>query len=219
LVYKWTKEGIVMVDRESPANPQTSAQLAVRGAFKKATQQWKTMTEAQIEAWNEYAKERSETEEITNRKYRLSGFNWFARFAARYFAVNPSATSAPTAPPASDFAGDTITITAEPAETAGGGITFTASAPNSTNVTTALLVQKLVNANRKPMPGGYRTKLYFKFVSGTLQKTISLPPGYYAVGYEFVNMATGQESSRVLLGKVGPVSLAVSTPKSAKKAA
>lgn len=216
LVYKWTKEGIQVVDRETPANPRTPAQLAVRAAFKKATQQWKTMTGAQVAAWNNYAFARTETEETTNKKFKLSGFNWFTKFAARYFAVNTSATSAPVAPPATDFAGDTITIAAAATS---GGIKFTASGANGSTVTTALLIQPLANANRKPQANGYRTKEYFKFVAGTLDRVVSLPPGYYAVGYEFVSTATGQESSRTLLGTFGPVTFMVSAPKAEKKAA
>ena len=216
LVYKWTKEGIQVVDRETPTNPKTAAQLAVRAAFKKATQQWKTMTGAQVLAWNNYALARTETEETTNKKFKLSGFNWFTKFAARYFAVNPGATSAPMAPPTSDFAGDTITITAAASS---GGSKFSASGANGSTVTTALLIQPLANANRKAMANGYRTKEYFKFVAGTLDRTVSLPPGYYAVGYEFVNTATGQESTRTLLGTYGPVTFMVSAPKADKKAA
>ena len=216
IVYKWTKEGIQIVDRETPTNPKTTAQLAVRAAFKKATQQWKTMTGAQVTVWNNYAFSRIETEETTNKKFKLSGFNWFTKFSARYFAVNPSATTAPTAPPATDFAGDTITITAVAAS---GGIKFTASAANGSTVTTALLIQPLANANRKPQANGYRTKEYFKFVAGTLDRIVTLPPGYYSVGYEFVSTATGQESSRTLLGTYGPVTFQVSESKTDKKAA
>lgn len=76
-----------------------------------------------------------------------------------------------------------------------------------------------MNSGRTPMPNAYRTKVHFKFASGSLSTTVPVAPGYYAVGYEFVSTATGQESPRVLLGKVGPVSLSVRTSKPAKKAA
>lgn len=215
-VYKWTKEGVILTDRELPTNPKTASQQAVRTAFKKATQQWKTLTAPQMQVWRDYAATRAETEETTGRKFELTGFNWFVKFAARYFAVNPSATSAPTTPPANDFNGDTITLSVTASS---GGVKFTASAANGTNITTALLVQRLANAGRTPQSGGYRTKAYFTFTSGSLNNTVPLPPGYYAVGYEFVNTQTGQESQRVLLGTVGPVSFAVQSGGGEKKKA
>lgn len=219
-VYRSTKNGTEFAVRPFVNNPQTPAQNDVRDAFSKVTKQWKSLTPAQVKLWNDYADARVETERITGSRTTRSGFNWFVAYGVRYLLVNPSQTAAPASPPTSDYAGDPITISAEPSEQAGGGIVFSASAANGANSTTALLVQRLRNANSKPGKQ-YRTIAHFKFVSGTLQTTVPLSPGYYAVGTQFVNTATGEETRFESLGIVGPVSLAVAghATSSKKKAA
>ena len=53
-------------------------------------------------------------------------------------------------------------------------VTFTATAPNATNVTTEFLLQPLANINRKPQKKGYRSKGLFTFVTGTLTHAITV---------------------------------------------
>ncbi len=203
VVYKSTRFGTEMAEFEAPTNPNTAAQQAVRNNFKKSTQQWRTLNVTQATAWRDYADELSIEEDITQKKYKSRGFNTFVRLAARWYAVNASGT-APTTPPATAFAGDTITVTAESENP--GVIDFTASAPNGTNITTALLLQKVSSAIADPVDGAYKIGKYFRFITGTLSTTVTVPPGYYAVGYQFVNTATGQVSPPVYLNIIGPVS-------------
>ncbi|RYG26440.1 hypothetical protein EON82_03335 [bacterium] len=89
------------------------------------------------------------------------------------------------------------------AATTAGKVTFTASAANSTNVTTELLLQPLKNANRKPSSRGYRIKAYNSFAAGTLTKDVTVPPGYYAAAYRFVSKTTGQSTPLVYLAVSG----------------
>ena len=214
-VYRITKYGTEIADRPTVNNPDTPAQNVIRNAFSKVTKQWKTLTTAQAAAWNAYAATRAETERASGVKATRSGFNWFVGFGTRYLTVNPLQNAAPTSPPATDFVGDAISIT--PAAQA-GGIKFTASAANASKTTTALLIQKLRNGNAKPGKQ-YLTKQHFQFTSGSLNTVVSLPPGVYSVGYQFVNIDTGQETDMVLLGTVGPVTFVVSGSESNKKAA
>lgn len=204
-VYRSTRNGTELADRPFVNNPQTPAQSTVRVAFSKVTKQWKSLTFAQAQAWNAYAAVRKEIEAISGVSTTRSGFNWFVAFGVRYLTVNPTQNTAPVNPPATDFLGDALTIT--PAAQA-GGIKFTASAANSTKTTTALLVQKLSNGNAKPGKQ-YRTKAHFQFTAGSLQTTVALTPGTYAVGIQYVNTDTGQETAFVNLGTVGPVTFAV----------
>lgn len=216
VVYKSTRFGTEMAEFEAPTNPNTSAQQAVRSSFTKATQQWRNLTTAQAAAWRAYASTRYISEEITNQRYHPTGFNAFVALAAKWFAVNPGQTTAPANPPTTSFAGDVITVTAAP--TAANTLTFTASAGNATNVTTALLIQRVSNANAEAIEGNYKNAQYFRFTSLALTRNVTVTPGYWAVGYQFVNTATGQTSSPVFLGIIGPVGFTMvtggtSTPK------
>lgn len=215
-VYRFTRNGTELADRPIVNNPDTPSQGSVRSAFTKVTRQWKSLTPAQSAAWNAYAEAIREMNPISGSTTSRSGFNWFVGFGTRYLLVNPDQTLAPTSPPATPFNGDALTITVT-AET--GALRFTASGPNSTKTTTALLVQRLRNANARPSKS-YRTKKHYTFQTGALQTTVPVTPGHYAVGYQYVDTESGQETQATLLGKVGPVTFAVAQGgKASKKAA
>lgn len=217
LSFSNTKEGTIMRERVTPKNPKSAAQVAVRSAFSKATKQWANLSTANITAWANYASSYSNTQETTDKEYKSAGFNAFVKLAAKWYAVNSTGT-APTNPPTSTFNGDNITITAT---AVAGGVKFNASAANSNGVTTALLIAKLGGKNRTANASQYREKAYFSFAAGSLTTTVSVPAGYVAAGYSFVNTATGQETAHVLLGNVGAVTYAVADggKSSSKKAA
>lgn len=218
IVYRSTKFGTEMAEFEAPSNPETPAQVAVRTAFTKSAKQWPTLTAAQVAAWNAYGKGQINEEEITEETYTSEGFNAFLKLASKWYAVN-STGSAPTTPPTTGFNGDNITVSAT--SEAAGTIQFSATAANGTNVTTALLVQKLKNPTNKPRKGAFKVAKYNKFTAGVgLSTTVSVAPGYYAVGYQFVNTATGQMTSPVFQAAViGPVGFTVSSSDTKKKAA
>ena len=201
LVFTNTKEGTVMRDRVTPTNPKTAAQTAVRTAFRKATKQWATLTPGQMAAWKTYASQHPRTNKTSDEEYIPSGFNWFTALAAKYFLMNPGATSAPTTPPTSNFGGDNLVITiSNPAGTA--NIQFSASAANSSGVTTELLLQPLASAGRSPQKNGYRSKGFKAFASGSLTQSYTVSIGYYAAAYRYVSTATGQELGTTFIGTV-----------------
>ncbi len=82
VVYKSTRFGTEMAEFEAPSNPRTTSQTAVRSAFTKSTQQWRTLTTSQAASWREYASTRYFEEEITTVRYRTTGFNAFVALAA-----------------------------------------------------------------------------------------------------------------------------------------
>ncbi len=162
-----------------------------------------------MQTWNAFAATITKTNPITGKTYSPTGFNEFVALTTKFLQVTPAGTI-PTTPPSRGFAGDAITILAT-APSASGAIRFTASGANSANVKTEFLIQPLKNSNRTPSAKCYRSKGFFGFVSGTLSKDIGLPQGSYAVGYRFVNAATGQETSPLYLAgvlNVTPIPLA-----------
>lgn len=194
-VFRKTKGGTVVSDHVIPDNPNTLAQQGVRNNFRRATTNFSTLSDAQVQAWNTFAG--NFTHRTKGGKLRAkSGINVYAGLVSKMLQVNPSATM-PTAPPSSAFTGDSITITAESETT--GTVTFTASAANASGITTELLLQPLRNSHRHPQPQGYRTKAFFTFTSGTLTKNVTVPAGYYAAAYRFVKTSTGQETGLFLL--------------------
>ncbi|HRI43113.1 MAG TPA: hypothetical protein PLL78_02745 [Fimbriimonadaceae bacterium] len=221
VVYKVTRFGTEMAEFEAPSNPNTPAQQTVRNNFRKSAQQWRTLTSPQAAAWRAYAATKHVEEEITTERYKPTGFNMFVKLAAKWFAVNPNQSTAPSNPPTSSFAGDTISLIAS--SEGAGTIEFTASGANAANMTTAILFQRVSGPNSVPVDGAYKIAKYFRFQSGSLSTTISVPPGYYAVGYQFVNTATGQTVTPVhlanLVGPVGFTMVSSGTSGKSKKAA
>lgn len=218
VVYRETRFGTEMAEFEAPSNPRTPAQQKVRSDFQKATTQWRTLTSTQVKQWKAYAATQLVTQKITTQLYKSMGFNAFVKLAAKWYAVNNTGT-APATPPAAPFTGDAISVSAN--SEAAGTILFTATAANATNVTTALLVQRVSGPNSDPVDEAYKVAKYNKFTAGVgLSTTVSVLPGYYAVGYQFVNTATGQTTSPVFQAAViGPVGFTVSSSDTKKKAA
>ncbi|HRF58866.1 MAG TPA: hypothetical protein PLH94_03000 [Fimbriimonadaceae bacterium] len=215
-VYRYTRNGTELSDRPFVNNPQTASQQSVRAAFSKATKGWRTLTTAQAAAWNAFASTILENDDISGNKTKRSGFNWYVALSSRFYLVNGIAGTAPTTPPTTAFLGDNLTFTVL---AGAGNMKITASAPNSAGTTTALLVQKLSSANGKAQKNAYRTKTHFAFASGSLQATLTLPPGVYSVATQYVNTATGQETALNVLGTFGPVTFMVMQGDTSKKKA
>jgi hypothetical protein len=146
----------------------------------------------------------AKTNPVNGKKRQPNAMNAFVELATKFLQVDPTGTI-PTTPPTSSFVGDNIGITA----TAGTGkITFEASAPNSADTTTELLLQPLAGPNRTPQKNAYRSKGFFQFVGGTLEHDVDAAPGYYAAAYRFVNKLTGQATKLEYLPVQG-VTLAI----------
>lgn len=193
VVFQKSKEGLIVRPRVRGTNPNTPAQVAVRTSLTRASQAFEALTLTQNLAWKSYAS--TIIRHSGAKSYSPTAINAFTELAAKFLQVNPSGTI-PLTPPATQFNGDTITITAS---ASAGKVTFTASAANATNVKTEFLLQPLKNINRKPSAKGYRSKGFFAFVVGTLTHDVTVPAGFYAAGYRFVNTLTGQATEPVYL--------------------
>ncbi len=208
-VFRETSEGTIVGPRVTPRNPRTPAQQAVRAAMTKASQSFQTLTQAQIKAWNKYALKGQVNNKTTHKPKTRSGINAYLELASKYYLVNGSGT-APATPPALPFVADDVTFTVT---ASAGTLTVTASGPNNAGVKTEFLIQELASPARKPQKGGYRTNSYHAFVAGTLDYDIEVDPGYYAVGYRFVNTATGQQTLTTYFTDIQQVALALSKKK------
>jgi len=207
VVFKKTKDGTIVTPRVTPSNPKTAAQVLVRGALTTSSRQWKNFATAQVTAWEAYAD--------SNAPDYDSGINAFMKLGIKAILANGGSGTAPTTPPTTAFTGDTIKVNV----TAGvGKLTFTANTANATGVATELLIQPLKSKNRKPSSGAYKSGAYVSFVTGTLSRDVIVPVGFYAAGYRFVNLATGQASNPVYLTLPGPVGLSLEDNSAGKKA-
>ncbi len=191
-----TKYGIQYKSNPVRTKPQSSAQLAQQARIKKAAAAFGSLTSAQNAAWQTYAQNHL-VKSKNGEDVAPSAYAAFAGLYTKFIQVNPNGTF-PASPPSVPFGGDSVVMSATGVD---GVITFTASKANTAGVTTELLIQPLRNVFRKPTPN-YTSKGFFTFVTGTLTKTLTVPAGAYSVAIRFVNSATGQEVSKVVLGSV-----------------
>lgn len=184
------------VKSNSPVrNPKTAAQQQVRQNLSRATEVFKTLTQAQFDQWKAYAQAHPRTDPVTGQTYVLAPSAIYNGLAAKLLQMNANATI-PATPPVSPFGGDGVTFQA----TAGAGkITFTASRANTLGVTTEILLQPLKSPFRTPSSSAYRTK-DFNVFGPVLTLDVNVPPGYYAAAYRFVRIATGQASDTIPIG-------------------
>jgi hypothetical protein len=211
-VFAKTRGGIVVRDRVIPANPKTSAQLLVRNNLSRSSKVYEGLSAARVRAWRKFGA-RMMVRTKGGKLRPKSGISAFNELATKFLQVNPAGTI-PLDPPVGSYSGDSITISATAAT---GKITFSASAPNSANTRTEILLQELPNANRKPQANEYRTRTFLYFNSASPQD-VTVDPGYYAVAYRFVNNLTGQMTEMTVL-PVQQVALALAPGSATKKAA
>jgi hypothetical protein len=87
----------------SPAQPRTTLQLAARALLSSYVASWKTITQAQRDAWDVYAADHLQTD-WTGTPLRLTGQNWYiscnvnASRMGGSAITSPPTTAAPTAP-------------------------------------------------------------------------------------------------------------------------
>lgn len=194
-VFAATKDGTVFKNRPTKNDPKSPAQVAQRARMKKVTGIYKGFTAAQATTWNNYGATLPPRTNKAGDKIRPSGIQAFAKLGTKFLAVTPAGT-VPTTPPATEFLGDTLTVTAAAAT---GKVTFTGSGGNANNVTTELLLQPLPSAARKPRSNAYRSQIFKVFATGSLNADVVAPAGYYSPAYRFVNTQTGQELAVVPL--------------------
>lgn len=189
-VFAETPSGTEVRTYTIPDNPDTPAQRKVRNDFTKYTAGWSALTSTQKAQWNTYAGNIKRRDKTTGKLVTPQARNIYGGLTTKFYQINATGT-APTTPPTSTFAGDSITLVAGMVS---GKFTFTASAANASGVKTELLLQKLASDDRTPTKDGYRTNQYVAFATGSLSVLLSdLAPGFYAPAYRFVKTATGQE--------------------------
>lgn len=160
----------------------------MRGVQTDTSQLFETMTDVEVQAWREYAATLPQKSNKTGLPIKKKAINAFCSLADRFLLMNPGGT-VPRVPPTTNFKGDTIGIQCT---ASGGALLFTASAQNSSNIVTEILVQKLPSKNRVPQVRDYRSKTYKAFTGTGLTYTLPVTAGYYAAAYRFCNKATGQ---------------------------
>ena len=197
------KNGVVIRGRSQYKRASSPLQTAAQARMKVVLAAWDTLTRAEVIAWNLYADTQSYYDADAGVTVTPTGYNEFFALSLKFVQANPG-VPVPKLPPASGFSGDTLRVVA----TGGSGsLTFTASAPNSPNVTTELLVQRLVNERRTPTPS-YNSEAFVVFTAQSLSHSLVLPVGWYATATRFVNPHTGQMKG-LIVGEVVEVSAAV----------
>lgn len=190
VVFAKGKEGTTVKRKTISPDPRSSAQVQARRNLTKAAGLFKALTPSQVAQWRAYAQTQERVDPTTGVAYHPSAISCFVGLLTKLYQMNVN-VELPFLPPAAPFSGDSITVSVA----AGAGkLTFTASAANSANVKTELLVQPLPSPNRLPYQPAMRSKAFQTFTSGVLTKDVTVPPGYYAAGYRFVNAQTGQET-------------------------
>ncbi len=71
-----------------PSNPRTPDQVSQRSKFKRAVEVYRTLTQAQKDAWDAYAERRNAA---------MSGFNWFVKLAIEALRANKAINVNPPA--------------------------------------------------------------------------------------------------------------------------
>lgn len=179
--------------RVRPNNPQTEAQMQVRGYLTEAGQAWRNMTTAEVRNWQSYA------ETLGPPSGRHNAITVFTGLAVKYRQAGGQGPI-PVVPPTQRFTGDGIRVVAD--SPSAGVLRFSASAPNAEGIVTELLVQPLPSPHRKPMPRRYRPAAFVGFAPGNLTYDVPLRPGFYACAVRFVKSSTGQMSGLVELAVV-----------------
>jgi hypothetical protein len=180
-------------------NPKTTPQSIVRLNLARAAAAFRNMTPAQVASWSFFAQTITKHNPVNGVAYSPTAVNEFVALATKFLQVNPGGVI-PLTPPATSFAGDTITVTALGGA---GQVAFTASGANSPNVKTELLLQPLRSRNRVPAAKGYRSKGFVAFVAGALTQNVPVTPaGFYVPAFRFVNTLTGQATTLIVLAVV-----------------
>lgn len=196
-VFVRTPFGVSVRDYIIPTDPQTPAQLESRQRMRLAAEAWRSLSVAQIEAWNAFAYATAAREPGDGRPIGPSGQRLFVKLAIKVLQVSPMA-SIPLDPPSAPFGGDAVTVTASggPAQ-----VTFAASGSNAPGVVTELLMQPLRTAVSRAYPERFRSQGFTPFDAGDVD-VYAIGPGWYATAYRFVVVATGQTTATFSAGMV-----------------
>lgn len=195
-VYWQTEDGRTFV-REAPRanDPRTPAQSEQRANFQAAVALYKNLSPEEQRAWRDWA---DFVEASRGGRRRGRANSAFLALALTYMRLHPGQWP-PSTPPASLFLGDHVAVTAA---AAGQGVAFTSDRPNSPGVATLLLLQRLRSVGERPRAGHDRIAGVHTFVPGGLSVTMPARPGEYECSVRLAEVATGQTTGLVRVGRV-----------------
>lgn len=194
-----TRAGLAVRGMPKYKYPKLPSVMQGADRLKAVSAVWSGMSLDQSQAWRRYAESLTKRNPITLETYAPTAKNAFIGLATKFLQINPGG-EVPVWPPAADFLGDDLALTILDSSMVDGsikrkdeegGVTFRASSPNTPGVAVEILMQKLLNVHRSPTKF-YKSVLFHTFAAGSLDLTLPLDPGYYAFGWRFVNMETGQ---------------------------
>lgn len=197
-VYVRTASGVSVRDYVIPRDPKSPLQRAARQRIARCAEAWHQLTPQQGQRWREYALRLGKREPGSQTVVAPRAQNVFNALACRLQQLDPNAVI-PLEPPASIYFGESVAINVT---ASAGEITFEASAPNTANVVTDLLIQRLTGGASTPQLKEYRHQTFVSFSSGHLSETLSVEPGWYACAFRFVNTETGQDTGLTIAGIV-----------------
>ena len=139
-VFSRNSSGAYVRNKVTPVNPNTPDQSNVRADFTTVAQDWRDLTEAERDSWNQGVVAFSHTD-VFGDNVPLSGFNLHQSLNLNLLAVGQSVITAPPLPAAvfnftsaslaADFTLQTVTVTFAPAIPAGTSVLLKATAPLS----------------------------------------------------------------------------------------
>lgn len=192
VVFAQTPYGTVMRDRPSRRRGQqrTPAQTQIGRNLALANAAWRSLTPAQVAAWQVYCLGLTEDNPATGLPLTPQAPHVFLGYATKLLQMNPAA-QVPLDPPSTPFYGDSVQVGVSAVP---GGLRVTALTPNAPGVTTEILVQKLRQVNNRPQAKSYKTSAFKAFAVGSMSVDLPLGPGAYAVAIRFVDTATGRKT-------------------------
>lgn len=214
------RNGLVMRRASRYRRAQSGLQKEAAERMRRVSAVWPELSPEAVAAWEDYARTLQRRDRLTGEVYSPTGFNTFVGLACKVLQVDPMA-EIPASPPVGVFLGDSLRVTAagvpsplpppqawgggegkewrpcgpsslHPLQAWGGGaVRWTADAANATGTVTELLWEKLANRNRKPT-GRWKTAGFHAFAPGALSVDVPAAPGWYLVGFRYVEAATGR---------------------------
>ena len=183
---------------------KTSAQAAVKSIFKQLSQSWKSLTNAQILAWNALANTQK-GKSVLGTSSKISGANLYSRLNFWIVKCGGVATATPPtlvgvdAPAEAevDYGADAFTfqLTDMPESTENLKLVIMASAPQSNGVTKAYSKAVQIGAPRELVDAAIDIKAEYESVHGVAN---TAAPKVF-MKYFFVNAVTGEKSGEMLV--------------------
>ena len=182
---------------------RTSDQASVKAVFKKLSQAWQSLTNAQILAWNSAAQS-AEAKSVLGTKTKITGSNLFMRlnywvlYCGGSVMANPPALTGVDAP-----ADATITLSASaftfklnsvPSSTTNLKLIICASAPQSNGISRAYSKAAEIDAPLAPTADAIDIKTKYEAKYGAV--SAGNPKVFFK--YFFVDVTTGEKSGEML---------------------